>query len=393
MAAIAVNAAEWSELSPEDRNLTVLSLALPAARVLDVYAPLSAGSQITVAEAPATIQTDLREVSPSVLTLSPRAAELLRQSSVRRSRESARLRRAAYDWAMRKLDERLDKRDGARTLAGARRGRGLPYLLVGRWVAADLGLQRTRRIVVAGGALPARVARFFWSLGIPVLETYGQAELGGVALAQSSLDDAGTVGRPLPGVHARIMESGELAVTTPAAGSGGEEVWHETGDIAEDAGDGRVRVRGRRDDVVRTPHGDVVVDELETALCESAYIRRAVVTVVGDGGLTALVEVDFDETAPWAAAQDIYFSTYGSLVSRPEVSELIAGEVAAANDRLESSGEVADFVVFPRELTVRDGELTSSLVVRRSVVVENFAAAATAERTSAAPRVGVPSSS
>jgi long-chain acyl-CoA synthetase len=360
------NAAEWLQLTSGDRNLAVLSLATPASRLLDVYATLIAGGQIVVPESPATVAADLLEVSPSVLCVSPRALELLRQSSMRRAGESSRVRRATYRWALRALAARLDKNERARTLAGARRGRGLPYLLVGRWIASALGVLQTRRIVVTGGSVAARDARFFWSLGVPVLETYGQAETGGLVCAHDALDDAGTIGRPLPGVGARIGEDGTLAVTSVAA----PEVWHATGDLAEEAGDGRLRIRGRHEDVVHGPGGEIVVAGLEAALRDCPYIRRAVAAGDGSDGLTAFVEVDLEETAPWANERDIVFSTYNSLVTRPEVRELVDAEVAAANERTGSAVPISDVVILPRQLSVHDGELTPLLTVRRARVIE-----------------------
>jgi long-chain acyl-CoA synthetase len=347
----------------------VLSLALPAARIVDLYAPLAAGAQIVIPESPATVVDDIAEVQPTVLCASPRALELLRKSSERRAHESSRPRRRVFDWGMGKLAGRLDSSDRARTVEGARRGRGVAYALVGRFVASKLGVQRLRRIVVAGGPVAARDARFFWSLGLPVLETYGQAELAGPVLAQGSLDDAGTVGRALPGVEWRIEKDGSLAVRNPAVG----EAWHATGDLAEDAGDGRIRVRGRREDVVRAGDEEVIVAGLEAALCDSAFIRRSVVALIKDDALTAIVEVDQDEAARWASERDIHFSTYGSLVARPEIHELISDEVAAANERIGSRTAIADFIVLPQQLSVAAGELTSGLSVRRRAVIERSA--------------------
>jgi long-chain acyl-CoA synthetase len=371
VATVAENVVAWLGLTSSDRGLCVLSLALPAARVVDLYAPLAAGAQICIPESPATVLDDLAEVQPSVLCASPRALELLRKASERRAHEASRLRRRVYDWALGKLASRLDRREAARTVEGARGGRGPAWWLVGSFVAGKLGVRRLRRVVVTGGPVAARDARFFWSLGLPVLETYGQAETAGPVFAQGSLDDAGTVGRALPGVEWRIEPDGVLAVRNPAVD------WHQTGDLAEDAGDGRVRVRGRREDVVRAGDEEVIVAGLEAALCDSAFIRRSVVAPIKDEGLTAIVEVDHDEAARWAAEREIHFSTYGSLVARPEIHDLISDEVAAANERIGQRTAIADFIVLQQQLSVAAGELTSGLSVRRRTVIERACGSAT----------------
>jgi long-chain acyl-CoA synthetase len=371
VATVAENVVAWLGLTSSDRGLCVLSLALPAARVVDLYAPLAAGAQVCIPESPATVLDDLAEVQPSVLCASPRALELLRKASERRAHEASRLRRRVYDWALGKLAARLDRSDRARTVEGARAGRGPAWWLVGSFVAGKLGVRRLRRVVVTGGPVAARDARFFWSLGLPVLETYGQAETAGPVFAQGSLDDAGTVGRALPGVEWRIEPDGGLAVRNPAI------EWHQTGDLAEDAGDGRIRVRGRREDVVRSGGEEVIVAGLEAALCDSAFIRRSVVAPLKGDALTAIVEVDHDEAARWASEREIHFSTYSSLVARPEIHDLISDEVAAANERIGSRTAIADFIVLQQQLSVAAGELTSGLSVRRRVVIERTCGSAT----------------
>ena len=223
-------------------------------------------------------------------------------------------------------------------------GAALPYLLVGRFVAGKLGVRRLRRIVVTGGPVAARDARFFWALGLPVLETYGQAETAGPVFAQGSLDDAGTVGRALPGVEWRDRARRRAGRPQPRR-------WGRAGirpaTSPRTPATGRIRVRGRREDVVRTGGEEVIVAGLEAALCDSAFIRRSVVAPLKGETLTAIVEVDQDEAARWASEREIHFSTYGSLVARPEIHDLISDEVAAANERIGSRTAIADFIVLP----------------------------------------------
>ena len=118
-----------------------------------------------------------------------------------------------------------------------------------------------------------------------------------------------------------------------------------------------------------------MVAGLEAALGDSPYLRRAVVAGTSAPELTALVEVDYEETLAWASSRDLHFSAYSALVASDEVRELVAREVATANERIGGSARIADFIVAPRQLTVRDGELTAGLAIRRRAVIEHFVSA------------------
>jgi long-chain acyl-CoA synthetase len=99
--------------------------------------------------------------------------------------------------------------------------------------------------------------------------------------------------------------------------------------------------------------------------------------------LTAIVEVDPDEAGRWAAERDIHFSTYGSLVSRPEIAELVGKEVSAANERMGARTAIADFIVLQQALSVAAGELTAGLTVRRRVIIERVGEAPRTAQASA----------
>lgn len=353
VAELAARSAEWLDVRAGDRILSVLSPATPAARVLDLYVPLVTGAELLLPESPATVPVDLAEAGPTVLCVSPRALELLREASVGRAHRTTGVRRRAYDRAMAALDARLDRVPAARTPAGAPRRRGPGYAAVGRWVARDLGLWRIRRIVVTGGRVPAPVLRFFWSLGAPVLPVYGGAEVAGLGLAPEGLVTDGTTGGPLPGAQAGLDEHSALRLRTPVT----TPAWSGTGDVAEEVGTGGYRVRGPLAGRIGLVHPA----EVEAALCTSNHIRRAL--VVPDGhGLAAVVEVDVEVTGRWAAQHGLAYSTMRSLVTAPAVRALLEAEVAAA------APDVGRVVLCEQPLTVEGGELTPLLAVRRPVV-------------------------
>ena len=117
------------------------------------------------------------------------------------------------------------------------------------------------RLVAVGGApVAAGLAERAWNVGLPVHEGYGLTECCSVvALNRPGERQAGTVGRPLPGVGVTI-EDGEIVVADPSMmagylhGAEATSVWR-TGDLGHFDDHGRLVVTGRRDDVIVTDLG------------------------------------------------------------------------------------------------------------------------------------------
>ncbi len=105
--------------------------------------------------------------------------------------------------------------------------------------------RRGRAIAVCGAApIAPQVLEWFWALGVPVYEIYGQTENTAICTFMPA-DDVriGTVGKPLPDVELRIADDGEILTRSPAVFQGyfrNEEAtadavdadgWLHTGDV------------------------------------------------------------------------------------------------------------------------------------------------------------------
>src|SRR5207244_10901247 len=96
--------------------------------------------------------------------------------------------------------------------------------------------------------------------------------------------------------------------------------------------------------------------------------------VIGDNRkyCVALVTLDDEEIARWAASQSLQLGASEEMAAHAAVRELIEGEVAQVNRELASFEQVKYFRILPRDLSVETGELTPSLKVKRKVVAERF---------------------
>lgn len=364
-------------LRARDRSFSLLPLAHAGARLFDAYAPLVAGSSVHFAESHDTTPADLAATSPTILLGSPRLLERIKGDVEVRIERAGRFKRAAYRWALRTMTASTKRRLSGERDSGL--GAILGRAVVGRFVVRQAGLADLRYGGIAGSFVASELSTWFWALGVPIREQYGQVETGGVVSSQRGLADAGTAGPPLdPAIEIRL-DDGELLVRSPGllVGRLGEPLaledgWYRTGDLAQLDDEGRIVPVGRRAHVLRTAAGDEISPaEIESTLKVSPYIASAMVVAAGRPFVTAVVELQQESVSDWARRQGIPVTTYASLVTSVAVGELIGRAVDDANRELGAASTIRAFRILPRPL---ERELTPTGKIRRSVVEAEHAA-------------------
>lgn len=155
---------------------------------------------------------------------------------------------------------------------------------LGRLLAVDAGrawLAGCRVIWVGGAALPAAQALAARRAGLPLAPCYGATETAAMVTALAPADFLAGVegcGRPLGDVELRIGAGAALEVRTARLSSGwleagalrplpqAAEGWWRSGDAAELAWDGSLRLRGRLDGAVHSGGETVFPESLEARL-------------------------------------------------------------------------------------------------------------------------------
>ena len=135
--------------------------------------------------------------------------------------------------------------------------------------------------------------RFFQSIGVNLIEGYGQTEGTGVTcLSPVDRVKFGTVGPALNGAEIKIAEDGEILVKSPGVFKGyfknpeaTEETvkdgWLYSGDVGEIDEDGYLKITDRKKDIIVTAGGKNITPQyIENKLKASIYINDAV--VIGD---------------------------------------------------------------------------------------------------------------
>jgi long-chain acyl-CoA synthetase len=191
-------------------------------------------------------------------------------------------------------------------------------------------------------------------------------------------------GRPaVAGADVALAEDGEILVRGPhvfggyhrdrvATEAAFADGWLRTGDLGAIDNDGFVSVTGRKKDLIITSSGkNIAPSNLETALRESRWISEAIVFGDNRPYLVALLTLDRDELALLAERTGAPPDP-AVMATDARVRAELQAEVDAINHRFARIEQIKRFAILDRELSQADGELTSTLKVRRAVVEDRF---------------------
>ncbi|MFF1561212.1 AMP-dependent synthetase/ligase [Streptomyces sp. NPDC058279] len=242
--------------------------------------------------------------------------------------------------------------------------------------------------LTGGAPIAPATLDFLRACGIPVYEGYGMTESAGViSINHPGSVRPGTVGRPIAGCEVRIAGDGEVLARGPMVFPGyhGDEAATartvdadgrlHTGDLGSLDADGFLSITGRKKELIITSAGkNITPTEVEFALQSSRYVSRAV--LIGDHRPhpVALIALDADEIAGWAAREGIAPDALGRPEEHPAVRALVARAVEEANATVSRPARVRAFHLLAEDFSVEAGTLTPTLKLRRAVVAERYAA-------------------
>ena len=198
---------------------------------------------------------------------------------------------------------------------------------------------RVRFFISGAAALNREIAEWFHAAGILILEGYGLTETCAGSLRQPSPTPTrfGSVGLAFPGTEVRIAEDGEILIKGPGVMAGyhnlpeqtaetlTEDGWLHTGDIGEIDDTGFLRITDRKKDLFKTSGGKYIAPSAIESMFKGVCPYASQLIVHGDGRnfVSALVTLDPDAMAGWAAENDMVDRSYAEIVTSPAAREMV----------------------------------------------------------------------
>jgi len=336
-----------------------------------LWFPIMIGAEIYYAGGPETLATEMPEVRPTLVTAVPRLFELLHkrilQTALRGGGTKAKLFNLALELGTKRYTapKSLTLKDRALDLLVDR--------LVRRKVRRRFG-GRLKAFVSGGAPLNQEVGLFFLSLGINLMQGYGQTEAGPVIAANPPKRiKVDTVGPPLVGVEVRIAADGEILVKGPNVMKGYwrdpestdraiKDGWLHTGDVGEFDADGYLKITDRKRDFIKNSGGEMISPQrIEGYLALEEGIGQ--VMVYGDKRPYVVALIVPDEELLRQAGRE------SDPVARTvKLQHAIQARVAQVNKILTPPERIRRFAVVEEAFSVANGQMTPTLKIKRHVI-------------------------
>jgi long-chain acyl-CoA synthetase len=340
--------------SPQGRTVSYLPLAHIADRALHYYSAVATGSSITCIDDPKAVLAGLVDARPTAWLAVPRIWEKIK---------------------------------AALEVKGVTDPTALPEESKAD-IRAQLGLDQAEVLFSGAAPIAPSVLEYFNSLGVPVHEGWAMSETACAGTFNPvGKQRIGTIGTPLPGVETKVDDDGELLVRGPSIMVGyrndpaktaeaiDADGWLHTGDVVTVDEDGYVTIVDRKKELIISAGGkNMSPANIEQRLKAShALIGQA--CCIGDARPynVALLVLDPDASAAYAAADGLGDPGPAALSQNPEVQAVVAAAVDEANSHLSRVEQIKKFRILDEDWLPDSEVLTPTSKLKRRGVNERYA--------------------
>jgi long-chain acyl-CoA synthetase len=323
------------------------------------------GAQIYFSEGPDKFAANLLEVAPTLSTAVPRLFEVLYDRIRIQIKNSGKLLQFAFNRTI-----KLGKKNLFNELNLIEKIEHYTYCkLIRNRITKRLG-GRLSAFISGGSALNPDIGYFFLSLGVQIIQGYGQTEASPLISANPPIKvKIETVGPPIKGVEVKLSEEGELLVKGEGVMKGywkqeketSETIingWLHTGDLADIDEDGYITIKDRKKEIIVNSGGDNIAPvRPEASLTFQDIILQAMVSGDRRPYLVALIVVD---------------SEISKNLSEEELNNEVSNAVKKANENLSQIEKIKKYIIVDEPLSTDNGMLTPTMKIRRHMVNEVY---------------------
>ena len=235
-------------------------------------------------------------------------------------------------------------------------------------VQTALGLDRCEFHLTGSAPLPAPLMEWWDSVGISLMEGFGQTEAMSLIISREGVRRLGSLGKAAPGVDIKITEEGELAIRADGCTPGYykqpdktaeliQDGWLHTGDRFRQDEDGFLYITGRIKDYFKTIQGKFVAPTpIEAQFADNPYVEQQ--CLVGLGMTKTIMVAVVSETMRDAPRDVIEASVLETLKQ--------------VNGLVEKHARIGGAILTYKPWSIENGVLTPTLKIKRDQISDQF---------------------
>ncbi|GAB5486798.1 MAG: AMP-dependent synthetase/ligase [Parasphingorhabdus sp.] len=344
------------------------------------FFPIGLGAEIYYSEGLEKLASNIEEVKPTIMVVVPRLFEVLRQRLIKTVEKQGKMPNYLLGKALaigeREADGKKRKRDKVMDVFLNKTLRPKVQQRFGG---------RMKAMVSGGAPLNPDIGVFFQSLGLTMLQGYGQTESGPIIACNRPRTGLkmDTVGPPMIDTEVKIAEDGEILVrgelvmhgywrNKPETDKVLKDGWLHTGDIGYIDEAGRVAITDRKKDLIVNDKGDnIAPQKVEGMLTLQPEILQAMITGDKRPYMVGVVVPDPEWALEWSRNQGVAYD-FIKLQADPQFKAAVREAVDRVNKDLSVIEKVRRFEFADEPFAIENEELTPSMKIRRHVIKERY---------------------
>ena len=332
------------------------------------------------------VREALTEVRPTFMCAVPRFYEKIYSAVLDKVQKTPFIRQMIFHWAIAVGQKRFDLLS---------QNKKVPFFLQKRYALADkLVLSKLRsllggriKMMPCGGAkLEPTIGLFFHSIGINIKLGYGMTE---TTATVSCWDDhhfnPNSIGKLMPNAEVKIGENNEILVRGGMVMKGyykkpeetaqafTEDGFLKTGDAGEFDAEGNLFITDRIKELMKTSNGKYIAPQyIEGKIGKDKFIEQIAIIADAKKYVSALIVPCFDSVEEYAKKLNIKYQDRMELLKHSDIIKMFEQRIESLQKELAHFEQVKKFTLLSQAFSVKLGEITPTLKLRRKVIMERY---------------------
>ena len=332
------------------------------------------------------VRETLTEVRPTFMCAVPRFYEKIYSAVLDKVQKAPFIRQMIFHWAIAVGQKRFDLLS---------QNKKIPFFLQKRYALADkLVLSKLRsllggriKMMPCGGAkLEPTIGLFFHSIGINIKLGYGMTE---TTATVSCWDDhhfnPNSIGKLMPNAEVKIGENNEILVRGGMVMKGyykkpeetaqafTEDGFLKTGDAGEFDAEGNLFITDRIKELMKTSNCKYIAPQyIEGKIGKDKFIEQIAIIADAKKYVSALIVPCFDSVEEYAKKLNIKYQDRMELLKHSEIIKMFEQRIESLQKELAHFEQVKKFTLLSQAFSVKLGEITPTLKLRRKVIMERY---------------------